>query len=177
MTGDPGVRGTALDIETAVVHPIWNPAPDAEPERPGSGSGDDSDSGQQSAKDGMRVPGPRSRSDLKKPLKIDVPFEIVVACGPEGVVIHPGGYRLSAKALKSNEGLLLRDLKTIVQTRRQVDPTIHPSLRSVSSSSRREARLTAMSRRQTMLSGLDWPVAIQVSDTDILDNISPRGPF
>ena len=144
----------------------------------GSSSGADSDSGQQSSsKDEMRVPMPRSRSDLKKPLKIDVPFELMVACGPEGVVIHPGGYRLSAKALKGNDGLLLRDLKTIVQTRRQVDPTIHPipSIRFLIEAKGGETYRDA--RRQTMLSGLDWPVAIQVSDTDILDNISPREPF
>ena len=29
------IRGAALDIETAVVHPIGNLAPDAEPEQPG----------------------------------------------------------------------------------------------------------------------------------------------
>jgi hypothetical protein len=176
MTGDPGVSGPPPTSKLQSSTPFGIPFPLPSQNSQGSSSGDDSDSGQKSSQDGMHVPGSRSRPD-KKPLKIDVPFELVVACGPEGVVIHPGGYRLSAKALKGTDGLLLRDLKRIVQTRRQVDPTIHPipSIRFLVESGGGETYRDA--RRQTMLSGLDWPVAIQVSDSDILDNITPREPF
>ena len=140
------------------------PAPNPEGMEP------DSDTGVPGSERGGRHAG--SRSDPKKPLKIDVPFELVVACGPEGVVIHPGGYRLSSKALKARDGLLVSNLKTIVQTRRQVDPMIHPhpSVRFLVEPGGSETYWDA--RRQTMMAGMDWPVALQVSDSSILDNFS-----
>jgi hypothetical protein len=164
-----------LQSSTAFGIPLPLPSQSAQ----ATNSGDDSDAGDSSSSssEGQRVQVPRSRSRDKKPMTIDVPFEMVVACGPEGVVIHPGGYRLSSKALKGNDGLLVRELKSIVQTRRQVDPTIHPkpSIRFLVEP--RGGETYGDARRQTMLSGLDWPVAIQVSDSDILDNIAPRGSF
>jgi hypothetical protein len=110
-------------------------------------------------------------------MTIEVPFQVVVACGRDGVVLHPGGYRLSAKALKSNGGLLLRDLKSIVQTRRDVDPTIHPkpSIHFLIEPGGGETYRDA--RRQTVLAGIDWPVSIQIADSDILDNLTPQEPF
>jgi hypothetical protein len=142
-----------------------------------SSAGDDQAGSGAKSQDSELRPVPRSRSDLKKPMTIDVPFELVVACGADGVVIHPGGYRLSSKALKANDELLMRHLKQIVQTRRQVDPTIHPhpSIRFLVEPGGSEIYRDA--RRQTMLSGVDWPVAIQVSDSAILDNIAPGGTF
>jgi hypothetical protein len=109
-------------------------------------------------------------------MKIDVPFELVVACGAEGVVIHPGGYRLSSKAMKTKDDLLLKNLKTIVQARRQVDPMIHPhpSVRFLVEPGGSETYWNA--RRQTMMSGMDWPVSLQVSDSSILDNFQ-REPW
>jgi len=124
--------------------------------------------------DGKQGARPPKRPKDKGPLTIDVPFEMVVACGPEGVVIHPGGFRLSSSVMKGNHALLPNHLKSIVQTRRQVDPRIHPipSIRFLvepgGSTSYWEAR------RQTMLSGVDWPVSLQVSDSDILDSSRPR---
>jgi hypothetical protein len=136
-------------------------------------SDDDSDDGTRDVKPGAHPPRPRSRSE-RKPMTIDVPFELVVACAPDGVVIHPGGYRISTRALKAGDGLLLKNLRTIVQTRRQVDPTIrpHPSIRFLVEPGGGESYQEA--RRQTMLSGLDWPVALQVSDSDILDIVPTR---
>jgi hypothetical protein len=142
-----------------------------------SGNSGQPSSSQPSSKQETQTPAPRSRSDLKKPMTIEVPFEVVVACGPEGAVLYPGGYRLSTKALKLSEGLLLRDLKNIVEARRQVDPTIRPrpSIRFLVEPGGGEAYREA--RRQTVLSGLQWPVAIQVADSDILDNLTPQEPF
>ena len=51
-------------------------------------------------------------------------MEIVVACGPSGVVIHPGGYSLSRKSLKGKDSVFTTSLKTIVRLRQQVDPMI-----------------------------------------------------
>jgi hypothetical protein len=156
--------------------PFGIPLPLAGPAGAGSSGDDENSSAQHDSKSGAPQR-PRSRSDLKKPMTIDVPFEVVVACSAEGIVLHPGGYRLSAKALKANDGLLLRDLKSIVETRRQVDPTIHPkpSIRFLiepgGGNTYRDAR------RQTVLAGIDWPIAIQIADSDILDNLSPQEPL
>jgi hypothetical protein len=157
--------------------PFGIPLPLAGAAASGSSGDDETNSAQPDSKPGAPPQRPRSRSDLKKPMTIDVPFEVVVACSAEGIVLHPGGYRLSAKALKANDGLLLRDLKSIVETRRQVDPTIHPkpSIRFLiepgGGNTYRDAR------RQTVLAGIDWPIVIQIADSDILDNLSPQEPF
>jgi hypothetical protein len=157
--------------------PFGIPLPLAGAAGAGSSGDDEVYSGQHDSKPGAAAQRPRSRSDLKKPMTIDVPFEVVVACSAEGVVLHPGGYRLSAKALKANDGLLLRDLKSIVETRRQVDPTIHPrpSIRFLIEPGGGETYRDA--RRQTVLAGIDWPIAIQIADSDILDNLTPQEPF
>ena len=71
----------------------------------------------------------------------------------------------------------MNHLRTIVQTRRQVDPAIHPrpSIRFLVEPGGGETYRDA--RRQTMMSGLNWPVALQVSDSDILDSVAPRESF
>lgn len=98
----------------------------------------------------------------------EIPFEIVVACGPDGVVIHPGGYRLSLRVLRTNRGMLVRQLKTIALLRRQVEPTIRvrPFVRLLVEAGGSETFTEV--RRQTILSGLDWPVSLQVADTHTL---------
>ena len=72
-------------------------------------SGSPGDEGQEQAK--------MPKFEPRKPLvenSIQVPLDLVVACGPNGVVIHPGGYRISRATLRK-EGLLRIDLKTIVR--------------------------------------------------------------
>ena len=67
---------------------------------------------------------------------IDVPFEIVVVCRRNDVLLHPGGYRITTQALESDAGkgadsepLLERELRAIVRKRAQVDPLIRPKPR------------------------------------------------
>jgi hypothetical protein len=173
--GDQGSAGQPSKLQSASPFGLPLPLPGATDDDAG-GAGDNG-AAQQGSKQAAKLRAPGSRSELKKPMTIEVPFEMVVACGPEGVVLHPGGYRLSSKALKANDGLLLRDLKTMVQTRRQVDPTIHPrpSIRFLVEPGGIETYRDA--RRQTVLSGLEWPVSIQVADSNILDNLAPRESF
>lgn len=103
------------------------------------------------------------------PLRIEVPMEIVIACRPSGVVIHPGGYQLTNRTLKGKDPMLAKSLRSIVRIRQQVDPMIRPrpSIRFLvepgGGDTYREAR------RQTVLSGIDWPTALEVSDTRVLD--------
>ena len=116
---------------------------------------------------GFHLPG-RLGGPERKPLRVEVPFEIVVACGPDGVVIHPGGYRLTPKALKTKDQILVKELKSIVRVRQQVDPMIRPkpSIRFLIEPGGNETYMEA--RRQSLLSGIDWPVALQVGDTSVL---------
>lgn len=135
-----------------------------------------SESGQSGAvADGKPVPRRRKR-DSWETRKIDVPLEIVVSCGPDGVVIHPGGYRLSAKALEGKDEILVRSLKGVLRLRQQVDPMIRPkpSIRFLVEPG--GEKIYALARRRTMLSGIDWPTTLQVADMRVLDLFS-RGPY
>jgi hypothetical protein len=117
--------------------------------------------------DGLSRPGRRGTPD-KEPLRIEIPFEITVACGPEGAVIHPGGYRLSARALKSKDAMLTKELRSVVRTRQLVDPMIRPrpSIRFIVEPGGNDTYFDA--RRQTLMSGIDWPVTLQLGDTSVL---------
>jgi hypothetical protein len=112
----------------------------------------------------------------KGPLKIEVPLEIVIACGPGGLEIHPGGYRFSRRVLKGKDPILVKTLESIVLHRQQVDPYIkpRPSIRFLVSPGGDQAYREA--RRQTVLSGLDWPVSLQVDETHVLD-LAPGEAF
>jgi hypothetical protein len=100
-------------------------------------------------------------------LKVAIPMEIVVACGPDGVVLHPGGYPLSQAALRTQDGLLERHLRAIVHHRQQVDPMIRPvpSIRFLVEAGGGMTYVEA--RRQVVLSGLDWPTSLRVADTNV----------
>jgi len=139
----------------------------------GAGSGGSGSPG------GSGTPGGSARSGTGEPnelLEIEVPMEIVVACGPNGVVIHPGGYSLSRQALKRKDAPLAENLRRVVRLRQQVDPLIHPrpSIRFLIEPGGHETYVEA--RKQTVLSGLDWPTTLQVADSRILDFL-PRERF
>jgi len=140
---------------------------------PGDGEDGESKDGDKNQKSSPRS---RHRRDDLEPRKIQVPMEIVVACNRDGIVIHPGGYRLTAKSLRAKDPVLVKTLKGIVQQRQQVDPMIRPipSVRYLVESGGEETYRTV--RRQTVLSGLDWPSSLQVSDMRLLD-LYPKGSF
>ena len=73
----------------------------------------------------------KSRIPDRPSKTIEVPFEIVVVCEPEGLVIHPGGYRISGAVLESRkkDGILVRELLGVAQQRAAADPTIRPQPR------------------------------------------------
>ena len=58
-------------------------------------------------------------------MSIRVPLNLVVACEPDGLILHPGGYRLSLASLKKDRGLKA-DLETIVRNHALIDPMIRP---------------------------------------------------
>ena len=98
----------------------------------------------------------------KQETKVDAPLELVVACGPDGVIIHPGGYRLSASALRK-PGSLMKDLETIVHNHAMIDPSVRPIPRLQFLIERAGSETYQEARRQSILSGLPWPVTLRVA--------------
>src|SRR5206468_11797299 len=95
------------------------------------------------------------------------PIELVLACGPKGVAVYPGDYRVTKATLKEKDELLIAQLRAIVRRREQAEPghLIRPSIRFVVEPGGRETYATA--RGQLALSGLAWPSSTQVSGGDV----------
>jgi hypothetical protein len=98
---------------------------------------------------------------------IEVPFEIVVVCEPEGLVIHPGGYRLTGAVLESRKkgGILVRELLAVAQQRAAADPTIRPQPRVKFLVESGGSPMFWAARKQILFSGLGWPMSLQVTGT------------
>ena len=109
---------------------------------------------------------PRSIFDRTTTRTVEVTLPLVVACGPSGVTIHPGGYRLSSKTL-AQPGMLVRDLRTIVQNHALIDASIRPRPRLEFLVEPGGSQTYAEARRQTVLSGLPWPVTLRVAEASI----------
>lgn len=110
---------------------------------------------------------------------IDVRFEIVVVCRKDGVVLHPGSYRLTSDLLRSRgrgeESLLAQEIRAMVRKRAMVDPLIRqrPTLRFLVEA--QGAETFAIARRQLLFSLPDWPVSLQIAgaqDTGIFSRKS-----
>ena len=98
---------------------------------------------------------------------IEAPFEIVVVCRKDEILLHPGSYRLTGDVLRStgqgSDSMLAREIRAMVRNRAMVDPLIRqkPSLRFLVES--QGAETFALARRQLLFSLPDWPVSLQVS--------------
>jgi hypothetical protein len=116
-------------------------------------------------KDG--VPAPRFKSRIPDgPSKtIEVPFEIVVVCSSDGLVIHPGGYGVSAHALEKGkkEGIVVRELLAVANQRAAADPTIRPQPRVKFLVESGGTGTFWAARKQILFSGLGWPMSLQVT--------------
>jgi hypothetical protein len=106
----------------------------------------------------------------REPGAVTVPFEIVVVCRRDEVLLHPGGYRITAKALREGaakgdkaESLLQRELRTMVRRRAQVDPLIRPKPRLKFLVETGGGTTFWTARRQLTFSNLDWPMTVQVA--------------
>lgn len=106
----------------------------------------------------------------RKPGSITVPFEIVVVCRRGDVLLHPGGYQITAGKLgesasnaSGGEGLFQRQLRTMVRRRAQADPLIRPRPRLRFLVETGGATTFWTARRQLVLSNLDWPMTVQVA--------------
>jgi hypothetical protein len=106
----------------------------------------------------------------RQPGAIDVPFEIVVVCRRDDLLLHPGGYRITTQALRANSGkgtkteaLLQRELRTMVRRRAQVDPMIRPKPRLKFLVETGGSNTFWTARQQLIFSNLDWPMSVQVT--------------
>jgi hypothetical protein len=109
-------------------------------------------------------PSRKPESAPTRNIQVNVPLELVVACGPDGVVIHPGGYRISFATLK-RERRLVRDLETIVRNHELIDPSIHPQPRVRFLVERAGSDTYWEAKRQTVFTDLKWPMSVQIAET------------
>jgi hypothetical protein len=109
----------------------------------------------------------KSRTADKPSPPIDVPFEIVVACGADGLVVHPGGYQITARSLKEEraDSLLIRQLVAVAVQRAETDPSIRPKPRVKFLVENNGASTFWEARRQVLFAGLDWPMTLHVTGT------------
>ena len=114
-------------------------------------------------------PMPRSFPTFNKPGSIvDWTFEIVVVCNPQGVIIQPGTYRITAEALRDREGLFKKEVVALVKARRAANPTIQlePKIRFLIQPNGYPTYQAA--RSQFFVSGLTWPTTTEVATPDPL---------
>jgi hypothetical protein len=98
---------------------------------------------------------------------IEAPFEIVLVCRSDELVLNPGGYRLTKLALRDNgrgeECLLVREIRAMVRKRAVVDPLIRPRPSVKFLVETNGAETFAIARRQLLFSLPEWPVSLQVA--------------
>jgi hypothetical protein len=97
---------------------------------------------------------------------VDRTFEVVIVCSRRGVIVQPGGYRVTADSLQARDGLLKKQVVGVVKARRAEDPRtkVEPRVRFLVQTG---GQLTYWDARgQMLLSGLDWPMTTQVADPD-----------
>jgi len=99
---------------------------------------------------------------------VDKTFEIVVVCGPDGVTVQPGNYRVTVDALKDREGLFKKQVVALVKNRRAVDlkTQVEPRVRFLIQPQGFDTYRLA--RSQFFVSGLNWPTSTQVAAPDPL---------
>ena len=109
-----------------------------------------------------------SLPDLPPSSVVDRRFEVVLVCGPKGVIVQPGTYRVTTAALKDRDGLLKKQIVALVKAKRSADPSTvyEPRVRFLVQPGGEKNYWAA--RSQFLLSGLSWPISTQVADPDHL---------
>ncbi len=132
---------------------------------PGLVFGSDTSSTSSQTKSSSNAPRFKSRIADGPTKSIDVPFEIVVVCRPDGAVIHPGGYMLTGKSLTAGkkDSVMVRELLAVAQRRAESDPTIRPQPRVKFLVENGGSETFWAARKQILFSGLGWPMSLQVA--------------
>jgi hypothetical protein len=89
----------------------------------------------------------------------------VVVCGPDDLVVHPGGYRITGQSLqvRKKDNLLVRQLLGVAQQRAVADPKIRPQPRVKFLVESGGSPTFWAARKQILFSGLSWPMSLQVT--------------
>jgi hypothetical protein len=98
----------------------------------------------------------------------DQALELIVSCGPKGLTLQPGGYRVSATSLDEGKVSLPRVLRSIVNSSQGAQPnvTVRPEIHFLVEAGGQETYWKA--RRQTALAGLGWPTSLRVAEAEPL---------
>jgi hypothetical protein len=174
-TGEPpgfargGSGSTSVDAPRAIPIPIpglGSPGPGA---GAGFGSPGSSAKPRHESADILELPG--GLIDRAEPGDW---FDLILTCGPSGVTVQPGGYRVSLGALESGD-LLVRRLRAIVagQERAGAEGTLRPRLRFVVEPG--GARAYGLARRRTTFADLDWPASLRVNETAVPSPFATSG--
>ncbi len=131
----------------------------------GADSASPSSASSAASKDALGDPMFPSRIPDRPSNAIDVPFEIVVVCGPGGVMIHPGGYQLTRRTLENGkrESIMVHELVAVAQRRAESDPSIRPRPRVKFLIENGGSESFWAVRKQILFSGLGWPMSLQVA--------------
>lgn len=91
-------------------------------------------------------------------------IELVVACGPKGVTIHPGGFKIAEEVIAEDDGRLVQTLRAVLSSRRRQEPSASPvpGLRFLVEPGGYGLYWDA--RAQVELAGLGWPIEWQATE-------------
>lgn len=91
-------------------------------------------------------------------------YDIRIVCQPDGVVVQPGGYRLTKAAMELG-GLLLARVRDLARrgARAEDGTPLQPRLRFVVAAGGESMFWRA--RQQTTFAGLEWPATLQVAES------------
>ncbi len=100
---------------------------------------------------------------------IEIPFDIVVVCRADDVLLHPGGYRLTVGAIErqgpEKGGQLASEIIAMVRKRAIVDPLIRPKPKIKFLVETNGSNTFWTARRQLLFALPDWPMSLQIAGT------------
>ena len=91
-------------------------------------------------------------------------LNLTIACGPNGLVVHPGGYRMTLPSLDADSGMLDKVLHGIVRNHEKHDPKSDwmPRLKYLIEPGGQTAY--AKARKQHITGASGWPAHLQVTE-------------
>jgi hypothetical protein len=104
--------------------------------------------------------------DSSVPYRKERKLEVVVTCDASGVKVQPGGYRINAASLDAKGAQLIQTLRAVAAAREATDRKSDwkPRLKFLVEPGGEAAYWKA--RKQTIFSGLGWPIELQIAERD-----------
>jgi hypothetical protein len=165
-TSQPSTNGSSAGMASDSLSPTSS---SSAPSSPSFGQSASAAQDSTSSDDLIFAPPPRQAT---RPGTIEVPFEIVVVCRQNDILLHPGGYRLTAQAMgqpsAQKDSLLAREIVAMVRKRAIVDPLIRPKPKVKFLVETNGSNTFWTARRQLLFSLPDWPMSLQVPGTQDL---------